>query len=108
MPPTDEASAVCPCPLEISSIIMTALGASGARWTGGGRGSARWVGGARGGPGEVGGSPRRRPFAERVKIWGEGRKDDVAQWVPRIRKGNRGTAGAICVLRMKIFLLHPQ
>jgi hypothetical protein len=43
-----------------------------------------------------------------MEIWGRGRKDDVAWWDPRVGKENWETAGANCVLRMKIFLLHPQ
>jgi hypothetical protein len=39
---------------------------------------------------------------------GRGRKDDVAWWDLRIGKENRETAGANCVLGMKILLLHPQ
>jgi hypothetical protein len=31
----------------------------------------------------------------------------VALWDPRVEKENMGTAGANCVLGMKIFLLHP-
>jgi hypothetical protein len=44
----------------------------------------------------------------RSKIWGRGTKDDVASWDPRVGKENRETAGANCVLGMKIFLLHPN
>jgi hypothetical protein len=51
MPPTDEASVVRRCPLQISSILMTARGGPGE------------VGGARGGSGS--GEHRRRPVAER-------------------------------------------
>jgi hypothetical protein len=32
----------------------------------------------------------------------------VARWDPRVGKENRETAGANCVLGMKIFLLHPN
>jgi hypothetical protein len=34
-------------------------------------------------------------------------EDDLALWDPRVRKENRETAGANCVLGMKIFLLYP-
>jgi hypothetical protein len=39
---------------------------------------------------------------------GRGGEDDVALWDPRVGKENRETAGASCVLGMKIFLLHLQ
>jgi hypothetical protein len=39
------------------------------------------------------------------KIWGEKEEE---WWDPRVGKQNRETAGAICVLGMKIFLLHPK
>jgi hypothetical protein len=39
---------------------------------------------------------------------GRGGEDDVALWDPRVEKENRGTAGAGCVLGMKIFLLQPR
>jgi hypothetical protein len=32
----------------------------------------------------------------------------VVWWDPRVEKENRETAGANCVLEMKIFLLHPE
>jgi hypothetical protein len=51
MQPTDEASAVRPCPLKISLILMMASGGPGE------------VGGARGGSGSR--EHRRRPVAER-------------------------------------------
>jgi hypothetical protein len=38
-------------------------------------------------------------------IWGEKEEE---WWDPRVGKQNRETAGANCVLKMKIFLLHPQ
>jgi hypothetical protein len=44
----------------------------------------------------------------RWKIWGGEGGDDVAWWDPRVGNKNRETAGANCVLGMKIFLLHPQ
>jgi hypothetical protein len=37
-----------------------------------------------------------------------GRKHDVTLWDPRVGKENRETAGARCLLGMKIFLLHPN
>jgi hypothetical protein len=37
---------------------------------------------------------------------GEG-EDELAWWDPQVGKENRETAGAQCVLGMKIFLLHP-
>jgi hypothetical protein len=43
----------------------------------------------------------------RSKIWGREREGDMAWWDPRVRDENRETAGANCVLGMKIFLLHP-
>jgi hypothetical protein len=45
---------------------------------------------------------------ERWKIWGKGGEVDMACWDPRVGKKNRETAGANCVLGMKIFFLHPQ
>jgi hypothetical protein len=39
---------------------------------------------------------------------GRGEEADMAWWDPRVGKENRETAGANCVLGMKIFLLHPQ
>jgi hypothetical protein len=35
-------------------------------------------------------------------------EDEVAWWDPRVGKENRETAGANCILEMKIFLLHPN
>jgi hypothetical protein len=37
-----------------------------------------------------------------------GVEDDVAQWDPAVGRENRESAGANCVLGMRIFLLHPQ
>jgi hypothetical protein len=39
---------------------------------------------------------------------GWGGEDDVAIWDPRVGKENKETAGANCILGMKIFSLHPQ
>jgi hypothetical protein len=39
---------------------------------------------------------------------GRAETDDVALWDPRVGKENRETAGANCVLGMKIFSLHPN
>jgi hypothetical protein len=44
----------------------------------------------------------------KVEDLGRGREDDVAPWDPRVGNENRETAGATCVLGMKIFLLNPQ
>jgi hypothetical protein len=41
-------------------------------------------------------------------MWGRVEIDDVALFDPRVWKENRETAGAKCVLGIKIFLLHPQ
>jgi hypothetical protein len=49
------------------------------------------------------GSGGRR--GRKMEIWGRGRTGMVG---PRVGMQNRETAGAICVLGMKIFLLHPQ
>jgi hypothetical protein len=38
---------------------------------------------------------------------GQGRKDKVAWWNPQVGKENRETAGANCVLGMKIFFAPP-
>jgi hypothetical protein len=45
----------------------------------------------------------RRPFQNRIF----GGEKEEEWWDPRVGKQNRETAGANCVLRMKIFLLHP-
>jgi hypothetical protein len=52
--------------------------------------------------------PLLPPHRCRCKIWGRGGENDVALWDPRVGKKNRETAGASCVLAIKIFLLHPQ
>jgi hypothetical protein len=45
----------------------------------------------------------------KVEDLGRGREDDdMTLWDQRVGKENRETAGAYCVLRMKIFLLQPQ
>jgi hypothetical protein len=44
----------------------------------------------------------------RCKIWGSGGEGDMASRDPRVGKENKETAGADCVLGMKIFLLHSQ
>jgi hypothetical protein len=53
---------------------------------------------------ELPGQQRRR----KTEDLGWKEEDDVAQWDPRVGKENRESAGANCVLGMKIFLLHPQ
>jgi hypothetical protein len=47
----------------------------------------------------------RRGEAERCMF---GRRGGLEWWGPRVGMQNRETAGANCVLGMKIFLLHPQ
>jgi hypothetical protein len=57
---------------------------------------------------EGGGGGQLEPWFPKMKILGGEGEADVAWWDPRVGKVNRGTAGANCVLGMKIFLLHPQ
>jgi hypothetical protein len=80
------------------------------------RGAAARGGGPRAGPGGARrgwrGGWRRWTTGALVskdgRFWGGEGEADVVWWDPRVGKVNRGTAGANCVLRMKIFLLHPQ
>jgi hypothetical protein len=51
---------------------------------------------------------RRCCSLQRLKIWGGEGEAEVARWDLQVGKENRETAGAKCVLGIKIFLLHPQ
>jgi hypothetical protein len=50
---------------------------------------------------------RIRGNAGKMRDLGRGGEDDVALWDPRVGNENGESAGANCVLGMKIFLLHP-
>jgi hypothetical protein len=70
------------------------------------RATSSATGAAGGTAGEAGGATGEAGSgAER---WRFGGGEGLEWWGPRVGMQNRETAGAICVLGMKIFLLHPQ